>query len=54
MPHRIARAFNISGATPAVALKIFKALDRAWNAGLLHKFRSYEVSGQIFGLISSF
>ena len=25
-----------------------------WHAGLLHKLKSYRVSGQIFGLISSF
>ena len=42
--NRIARAFNRSGATLAVAL----------NAGLLHKLKSYGISGQIFGLISSF
>ena len=31
----IARAFNRSGATQAVALDIPKAFDRVWNAGLL-------------------
>ena len=51
---RIARAFNRSGATRAVALDIFKAFDRLWHAGLLHKLKSYGISGQIFGLISSF
>ena len=51
---RIARAFNRSGATGAVALDISKAFDRVWHAGLLHKLKSYEISGQIFGLISSF
>ena len=51
---RIAGAFNRSGATPAVALDISKAFDRVWHAALLHKLRSYGVSGQIFGLISSF
>ena len=51
---RIARAFNRSGATRAVALDISKALDRVWHAGLLHKHKSYGISGQIFGLISSF
>ena len=50
----LARAFNRSGANRAVALYISKAFDRAWHAGLLHKLRSYEISGQIFGLISSF
>ena len=51
---RIARAFNRSGATRAVALDIFKAFDRVWHAGLLHKLKSYGISFQIFGLISSF
>ena len=51
---RIARAFNRSGATRAVTLDISKAFDRVWHAGLLHKLRSYGISGQIFGLISSF
>ena len=51
---RIATAFNSSGATRAVALDIYKAFDRVWHAGLLHKLKSYEIPGQIFGLISSF
>ena len=51
---RIARAFNMSGATRAVALDISKAFKRVWHVGLLHKLRSCGISGQIFGLISSF
>ena len=51
---RIARAFNRSGATRAVALDISKAFDRVWHAGLLHKLKYFGISGQIFGLISSF
>ena len=51
---RIARAFNRSGATQTVALDISKTLDRVWHAGLLHKLRPYSISGQIFGVISSF
>ena len=51
---RIARAFNRSVATRTVALDISKAFDRVWHAGLLHKLRSWGISGQIFGLISSF
>ena len=51
---RIARAFNRSGATGVVALDISKAFDRVWHASLLHKLKSYGISGQIFGLISSF
>ena len=42
------------GATPAVALDISKAFDRVWHADLLHKLKSYGISSQIFGLISSF
>ena len=52
--YRIARAFNRSGTTRAVALDISKAFDRVWHAGLLHKLKSYGISGQVFGLISSF
>ena len=51
---RIARAFNRSGTTRAIALDIFKAFDRVWHAVLLHKLKSYGISSQIFGLISSF
>ena len=54
MSDRIARAFNRSGVTRAVALDISKAFDRVWHAGLLYKLKSYGISGQIFGLISSF
>ena len=51
---RISRDFNRSGATRAVALNISKAFDRVWHASLLHKLKCYGISGQIFGLISSF
>ena len=51
---RIARVFNRSGATRTVALDISKAFDRIWHAGLPYKLKSYGISGQIFGLISSF
>ena len=51
---RIARAFNRSGATRAVAHDISKALYMVWHSGLLHKLKSYGISGQISGLISSF
>ena len=49
---RTARAFNRSGATRAVALD--KAFTRVWHAGHPHKLKSYGISGQTFGLISSF
>ena len=51
---RIARAFKRSGINQAVALDISKVFDRVWHAGLPHEFKSYGISGQIFGLISSF
>ena len=37
-----------------MALDISKAFDRVWRVGLLHKPKSYGISGQMFGLISSF
>ena len=37
-----------------MALDISKAFERVWHTGLLHKLKSYGISGQIFGLISSF
>ena len=51
---RIATAINSSVATRAVALGICKAFDRICHAGLLHKRKSYGISGQIFCLISFF
>ena len=38
---RIARTFNRSGATRAVALDISKAFDSVWHNSLLHKPRCY-------------
>ena len=51
---RITRAFNKSGAIRAMAHDISKAFERVWHTGLLHKLKSYGISSQIFGLISSF
>ena len=51
---RIARAFNSSGATRAVALDISKAFGKVCHDVLLHELTSYGISGQIFDLISSF
>ena len=45
---RIARAFNRSGATRAVALDISKAFHRVWQ------LKSCGISGHIFGLLCSF
>ena len=50
----VARVFNKSGTTRAVALNISKAFDRVWHAGLLQKLQLHGISGQIFGLISTF
>ena len=45
MSDGIARAFNTSGATRAVALDILKSFDRVWHAVLLHKLKSYGILG---------
>ena len=52
--NRIAKALNRSGATRAAALDISKAFNRVWHADHLHKLKSYGISGQVFGLTSSF
>ena len=54
MSDRIARTLDRSVATGTVALDISKAFNRVWHAGHLHKLKSYGISSQIFGLISSF
>ena len=51
---KISRGFSSSGATRAAVLDISKAFGRVCHAGLLHKLKSYGISDQIFGLISSF
>ena len=50
---RFARAFNKPGATQAVALDISQAFDRVWHGGLLHKLKSFGISGEIFDFLSS-
>ena len=45
---------KIARATQAVAVDISKAFDRVWHIGLLHKFKSYGISVEVLGLISSF
>ena len=51
---RIARAFNRSGATQAVALDISKAFDRVWHAGLLHKLSLMEFQVRYLALFLLF
>ena len=51
---RVARAFIRSGTTLVVALVISNAFGMVWQAGFLQKLKSYRISSQIFGLISSF
>ena len=50
----IAKALNRFGTTRAVARDISRSFDRVWHAGVLHKLKSYGISGQVFGFISSF
>ena len=38
----------------AVPIDITKVFDKVCHAGIFHKLKSYGISGQIFGLISSF
>ena len=51
---RITWVFNRSWAIRAVTPDISKGFDRLCHAGLFHKLKLYEISGQIFGFISSF
>ena len=37
-----------------MVIDLSKAFDRVWHTGLLHELKSSGISGQIFGLISSF
>ena len=51
---RIAMAFNRSRAAQVLALDISKAFGMFWHAGLFCKPKSYEISVQMFGFLSSF
>ena len=51
---RIARAFNRSGATRAVALDRSKAFDRVWHAGLLHNLNLMEFQVRYLALFLLF
>ena len=37
-----------------MAFDTFKVFDRVWHVSLLHKLKSYGISGQVFSLISFF
>ena len=52
--NRLATAFSISGSTRAVALERYKVLDMVEDPGVLHKLKSFGISGQVFDLNSSF
>ena len=51
---RVAKVFDSSRDTQALALDISKAFDGVSHPGLLHKLKFYGIYGQIFGLTSSF
>ena len=48
------RAFNKFWSTRAVAFDKSKAFGKVWHASLLHKLKSYGISGQIFVLFLVF
>ena len=52
--HRFRSSRSTADLLTVVSDRIARAFDRVWYAGLLHKLKSYGISGQIFGLISSF
>ena len=52
--NKIARAFISSGATPAVARDIFKGFRKSLACWSRSQTYVYGISGQIFGLASSF
>ena len=52
--NRLVTAFSISGSTRAVALERSKVLDMVEDPGVLHKLKSFGISGQVFDLNSSF
>lgn len=48
------RALNSCGEARTIALDISKAFDKVWHAGLIHKLRSYGLSGPFLNIIKSF
>ena len=51
---RIAKTFNRSRASRAVAVGVYKAFDRVWNACIFYRLEYFGIWGHIFGLTSSF
>ena len=51
---RIARDFDRCTASLVIVTDISKAFDMVLHAGLLHKIKSYGISGQVFSLVLSF
>ena len=51
---KIAWVFNRSRSTRGTAFDISEPSGRVWHGGFLHKLKSYEILGQLLGLISSF
>ena len=51
---KIYHALDKCGEAKLIALDISKAFDKDWHKGLLHKLRSYSVSGKFFDIIKSF
>lgn len=45
--HNTARAFTMSNATQAAAFDRSKVSDRVWHTDLLHKLRSYGITGWV-------
>ena len=51
---KIARTFNMSGATWAETLQVSTAFDSVWHAGLFQKLISFGIFGWVFGFFLHF
>ena len=54
LSERVYRSLNAWNETRAIALDISKAFDKVWHCGLLHKLKSYGISGTFLDLFRSF